>query len=189
VNENEPDAANNYLVILSKLIRQNIENLQFSYISIAKELSLIRNYILLQNLRYDNKINLIINDSIPDSKKYSVPPLLIHTFVENSVVHGLKKGVIDFTITIDLKTENDYLYILVTDNGVGLRPKKHDSALADKTSLGIDFMRKRLSRLSAFYKVTFSLDISNLSGPGKRGTQVSIVLYAKLGNADKNSIA
>ena len=103
--------------------------------------------------------------------------MLIHTFVENSVVHGFRKDIDDFTISVDLAvTVDDYLIIKIADNGVGLQ-QKNNSVIPDKLSLGIDFMRKRLTRISDFYKVTFSLDIRNIDSG--RGTEVVVTLYAK----------
>ena len=177
INIDSKDTANNYLAVLSKLIRQNIDNLQFSFIPVTEELNLIRNYIKLQNLRFDNKINLIINGHDIELGDIQIPPLLIHTFVENSVVHGFRKDIDDFTISVDLAvTVDDYLIIKIADNGVGLQ-QKNNSVIPDKLSLGIDFMRKRLTRISDFYKVTFSLDIRNIDSG--RGTEVVVTLYAK----------
>ncbi|MBS1690414.1 MAG: histidine kinase, partial [Bacteroidetes bacterium] len=52
VAQGDAENANQYLALLSRLIRQNIENLQFNVIPLDKELSLVRNYIYLQNLRF-----------------------------------------------------------------------------------------------------------------------------------------
>ena len=183
VNINSKDNANNYLAILSKLIRQNIENLQFSFIPVSRELALIRNYILLQNLRFDDKISLIITDNTDNSDHIQIPPLLIHTFVENSVVHGFKKEMDNFTINVELTlTIDDYLIIKVTDNGIGLSQSKSTSISPDKLSLGIDFIRKRLSRISDFYKVTFSLEIQSIKNEHATGAEVTVVLYSKFKN-------
>ena len=185
ININSKDNANNYLAILSKLIRQNIENLQFSFIPISKELNLVRNYIMLQNLRFDNRIALIIDDHSGDPDHIQVPPLLIHTFVENCVVHGFRKEINDFTITVEINLSiDDYLVIKIGDNGAGLK-QKNNSPISDKLSLGIDFMRKRLSRISDFYNVTFSLEINNITTANATGTEVTIILYSKFKNESK----
>lgn len=183
VNVNSNNVANKYLAILSKLVRQNIENLQFNFIPIDKELSLIKNYIHLQNLRFDNKITLIINNLLgdTDSIHIQIPPLLIHTFVENSVIHGFKKDIDNFVIEIELSlSTDDYLIITIKDNGAGLSDTKTESVISDKTSLGIDFMRKRLARISDFYKVVYSLEINNRRD--SKGVEVLIVLSGRFSN-------
>jgi len=184
VNKYRVDDANEYLARLSRLIRQNIENLQFNLITTEKELSLVRNYIYLQNLRFADKIRLQINNTA-DADKLYLPPLLIHTFVENSVVHGFSPDIKDFTITIDIHPDGkDYVDITITDNGLGLnKPTQAQQALKDKTSIGVDATRRRLQKLSEFYKVDYKLDITDRQATeGVQGAKVSIRFYAHFGN-------
>lgn len=181
INLNSRETANKYLVILSKLIRQNIENLQFNFIPVSSELNLIKNYIHLQNLRFDDRITLEIKNANRKTSHINIPPLLIHTFVENSVVHGFKKDeALNITIELDLSVD-DYLIIKVTDDGTGIQAKKIEPAI-DKISLGTEFIRKRLIRLSEFHKVSYALEINNVKETGKTGTEVLIILYAKFNN-------
>jgi len=178
VNENEREQANEYLAMLSKLIRQNIENLRFDFIPLEKELILVRNYVMLQNLRFDENIRLQISNSVPISN-ILIPPLLIHTFVENAIMHGYRENIPAFTIRIDLSlSTDDYLVINITDNGVGYK-ENSNSTQANKTSMGIAFTRKRLERLSDFYKVIHSVQINNLADSGGSGTEVIVILYSK----------
>jgi hypothetical protein len=188
VNVDSKDKANNYLAVLSKLIRQNIDNLQFNFISLHEELNLVRNYVNLQNLRFEDKIRLRI--TAPDkTDDIQIPPLLLHTFVENSIVHGFKKDSTDFLVEITIEhTEHNYLLIKISDNGTGYRntnKNKHDrpepsaaiaGTMGKKTSIGIGFTRKRLQRLSDLYKVRWSIDINSLS---PQGTEVTMLVYAR----------
>jgi len=178
INNDSKEQANNYLITLSKMIRQNLENLQFDLISIDKELTLIRNYVSLQNLRFNDQIKLIINTEINTPEDIFIPPLLIHTFIENAIVHGFKGDVKNFIIVVNVSLSTDnYLIIKVTDNGTGIQKPKLQPPPIGNTSLGINFTRKRLQRLSDFYKVFFSLQIE--SPQGAPGTEVTIILYAK----------
>ncbi len=184
VNKYRVDDANEYLARLSRLIRQNIENLQFNLITAEKELSLVRNYIYLQNLRFADKIHLQINNTA-DADKLYLPPLLIHTFVENSVVHGFSPDIKDFTISIDIHPDGkDYVDITITDNGLGLsKPTQAQQALKDKTSIGVDATRRRLQKLSEFYKVDYKLEITDRQvTEGVPGARISIRFYAHLGS-------
>lgn len=179
INMGSKETANNYLTSLSRLIRQNIENLQFQFISVDKELKLVENYIHLQNLRFSNNIQLEIHNNLEHAEDILIPPLLIHTFVENSVVHGFDPLSKDFFIKIEIdQSISDELIIKITDNGVGLKgPKTGDqSHLMNKTSMGIKFTRKRLQRLSDFYKVDYSLQLNNVKSGG---TEVMIILSSR----------
>jgi len=179
INNDSKELANNYLITLSKMIRQNLENLQFDLISIDKELTLIKNYISLQNLRFNDQIKLIINTEINGTEDIFIPPLLIHTFVENAIVHGYKGDTTDFNIIINVNLSiDDYLIIKITDNGTGIQKKKLELSSSGNTSMGINFAKRRLQRLSDFYNVFFSLQIENPQD-GTHGTEVTIILYAK----------
>src|SRR5690606_16115798 len=137
--------ANEYLAALSKLIRQNMENLQFSLIPVDKELSLIANYINLQNLRFEHRIRLNMNNRLPAAAEVYIPPLLIHTFVENAIVHGLRKDIPQFVIDIDIRMVAGHLLISIVDNGPGFNKTQKDYRhLHDKTSMGIGIIRKRI---------------------------------------------
>lgn len=178
INIGSKEMASNYLFTLSKLIRQNIENLQFNFIPIEKELDLVRNYIQLQNLRFNNKIKLEVNEGDVETNAVNIPPLLIHTFVENSIVHGFKNKTQNLLIAITLNvTVDDYLIIKIQDNGVGFTTPNGQPG---KTSLGVDFARRRLERISAFYKVEFSLKINSRPLGDDHGTDVIIMMYSKL---------
>ncbi|MDR3681252.1 MAG: histidine kinase [Flavipsychrobacter sp.] len=186
INANSPVLANNYLVTLSRMIRQNIDNLQFNLIQVGKELNLVRNYVELQNLRFNNKIGIAIRHDINADAVY-IPPLLIHTFVENAIVHGFPNEMDGFIITIELTLSVDnYLIIVVTDNGKGYYPGNHLNE--EKSSLGIRFTQHRLDRLSEFCGVKFDLAIINLTGNKRQGTEVTIVIYAGLLNLLPNAI-
>ncbi|MBS1687108.1 MAG: histidine kinase [Bacteroidetes bacterium] len=179
INSNSKEQANNYLITLSKMIRQNLENLQFDLISIDKELTLIRNYVSLQNLRFNDRIKLVINTEINTAENILIPPLLIHTFIENAIVHGFKGDMKDFSIVVNVNlSTDDYLIIKVTDNGTGIQNKKLQSGSISNTSMGINFTKRRLQRLSDFYKVFFSLQIETPQG-NTHGTEVIIILYSK----------
>lgn len=180
VNTGDREQASDYLAAMSVLIRQNMENLQFNLISADKELNLVRRYIDLQNMRFNHMIRLSIHTEVEPSDVF-LPPLLIHTFVENAVVHGFRDKAVPFCIDIDIIADaGDHLLIRVTDNGVGLQQEKPGPVLKNKTSLGIGFNRKRLERINAFYKVHNSVSIIDRSAYGAQGTEVSVILYSKL---------
>jgi len=182
INDASKEQANTYLATMSRMIRQNIENLQYDMVPLSGELELIENYIRLQNLRFGNRIILDIICTLPDTGTIYIPPLLVHTFVENSIVHGFRNDRDHLTIQLNVEqTADDYLVIRIRDDGRGFSGKEAAHTLKNKTSMGIAFNRKRLQRLSEYYKVLLSMDICDLRELGGQGTEVTLVLYAKFG--------
>ncbi len=179
INQNSKDEANEYLATLSVMIRQNVQNLQYSVIPLKKELDLIDNYIELQNLRFGNKIIYRLTNNT--NSNYHIPPLLLHTFVENAIVHGFDRES-NLLLKININTDDrDYLTITITDNGVGITATQQvEKTDKNKTSLGISFSEKRLKRLSTFYNVNYQLQLKDrLDVDSTNGTIVTIMLYAR----------
>lgn len=175
------EEATEYLATLSLLIRQNIENLQYTLISMGNERVLLENYITLQNLRFGNNIVLQIDDLTGSCGDIWLPPLLLHTFVENAIVHGYKDRKKTFYITITIEPAlHDYIVITITDNGVGLQSPARNVFDKGKSSMGIAFNRKRLKRVSDYYKVDQSITLNDRALTGCQGAEVVIVLYARL---------
>jgi hypothetical protein len=78
VNRNFVETANQYLVIFSKLIRQNMLNISKGLVSLSKELELVENYLNLEKLRYKEIINYSIEvDEEIDIEDIMISPLLI----------------------------------------------------------------------------------------------------------------
>ena len=99
--------------------------------------------------------------------------------MENAIVHGFKSQQANFRIVIDMKINDDYLFINVTDNGIGIKNSRaSDNIKNSKTSLGLDFTKKRLIRLSDYYKVNYAFNILDLSVEGGVGTMASIMIYS-----------
>ena len=176
----ERQTAADYLSALSRLIRQNLENLQYNLIPLENELEMIERYLTLQNLRFEGRISFSVQQEYESVGHLQIPPLLLHTFIENAIVHGFTANDhlhIRLSIT---RHEDEYVRIFITDNGMGMNlAKKHPSA-HQKKSMGIAFNQKRLERLSDFYNLRQSVSVSDLSVKGDRGTEVVIILYTRL---------
>jgi hypothetical protein len=90
INKDEKRTANQFLVIFSDLIRQNMHNISKGFISLKQELTLIENYLTLEKLRFKELVNYeIIIDEEVEIEDIMIPPLMIQPLVENAVKHGL----------------------------------------------------------------------------------------------------
>ncbi len=88
--------------------------------SLEKELEHVTLYVQLQNMRYDDSIDLLI-DIAPEMKECAMPRLTLQPIVENAIIHGImmkpeKCG----TIVITGWREDKDVVILVSDDGVGI---------------------------------------------------------------------
>ncbi len=88
-------------------------------IPLKTEISIIKDYLSLQKLRYGD----IINDEYdiaPDSLEFPIPKLILQPIVENSIYHGIRMKGEPGTIRISSRIEEDSLHITVRDSGVGM---------------------------------------------------------------------
>lgn len=103
---------------LSKLFRYTTKNNGMT-VNLEQEIEHARNYIITQQLRFENKF--IVNWNIePAALGVKVLKFILQPLIENSINHGFcnisSGGVIN--IIVEYKVEN--LYIEVYDNGTGL---------------------------------------------------------------------
>lgn len=182
IHDADKQEAADYLAILSRLIRQNLENLEHNLVPVQDELDLIHRYVRLQNLRFEGNIQLHTDMIQQDVFAVKIPPLLLHTFVENAIVHGYRFRDQPFHIYISIANDTvaDYLRIVIADNGVGIHAADTAAGAHAKSSMGISFSRKRLARISDFYKLQQSISVKDRSEDGGQGTEVTVILYARL---------
>ena len=115
----EKEAAYDYLVKFSNLIRKILESSDKISQTLREELDFIKNYLELQKYRFRERFEYLIEISPGVSEGVRIPRMIIETHVENALKHGLlhseKKGFIGIRVT----KEKNGLVIEITDNGIG----------------------------------------------------------------------
>ena len=144
--------------------------------TIADELEHVSIYVNLQNMRYHDNIEFIID--IPDSLlEYSIPKLTFQPVVENAIIHGiLEKPSKSGTIVLTGWLEENAMIILITDDGVGISQEKIQEILtgngASKSGTNIAVYNTH-RRLKLLYGTSYGLAYTSTVG---KGTEVEIRL-------------
>ena len=88
--------------------------------TITDELEHVSIYVQLQNMRFQNSIDFVVD--IPDELGiYGIPKLTLQPIVENAILHGiLEKEEKSGTIVITGWLEKYAVVILVSDDGAGI---------------------------------------------------------------------
>jgi two-component system sensor histidine kinase YesM len=99
-------------------------------VSIEDEINHIREYVKIQNLRFDDKIHLQIHIDA-DLYPYEILKLVLQPLVENSIIHGIleKRDQEGGSIVITGYLENEDIVLTVRDDGVGMPQEKADKIL------------------------------------------------------------
>lgn len=92
--------------------------------TIENELDHTENYFIIQKYRFGDKINMTV--LWPDDKNeiltLLLPKLTLQPIIENSIFHGLEKKSGNGEITISIETTERFLFINVSDTGIGMQP-------------------------------------------------------------------
>ena len=116
-------------------------------IALRDELEHVRSYLIIQNMRYDNIIDL--EEQIPESfYQMMIPKMTLQPLVENSIYHGIRakksgKG----RIVLKIRREEEDVYLSLCDNGTGM------------TKDVIDEMNRSISE----YDETFGYGVRNVN--------------------------
>lgn len=102
-------------------------------VTIENELAHIKAYIQIQNIRYENAVQLDINVA-EELYQYRIPNITLQPLVENSILHGiLEKDEENGIIKIGATLEDGKIILCIQDDGVGI-PKDILSNILFNTS-------------------------------------------------------
>lgn len=143
-----------YLSSFSKLTRSILNNSREEFISLSEDIETTENYLKIQKMRFEDSFDYeIITDDKIDPENVRIAPMLIQPFVENSVVHGFKDISYKGNITVKYNLKEDFIEILVEDNGKGLTEKNtvnHKSHALNITKERLKIINKNKKRLLSF---------------------------------------
>lgn len=88
-------------------------------IALEAEFAHMDDYLLIQQFRFNNSINVIKNIE-NQTLSYVVPRLTIQPIVENAIHHGLEMKAGERTLTISSYSTQNRVIVRVEDNGVGM---------------------------------------------------------------------
>ena len=92
-------------------------------ITIREELEHVENYLKIQQLRYGDIMEYSID--VPDEiKKNDIVMITLQPLVENALYHGLKKQREKGMIKISSVDDENNIFLIVEDNGVGMQPEQ-----------------------------------------------------------------
>lgn len=168
------DTSERMITSLSKLFRYNLKTSE-KVVSLERELEVVRDYIYIQQMRFDDRIQYSCALEA-DPKKVKIPAFTMQPLVENSIVHGLAKKEEGGRIVIRVWKEENNVVITVADTGSGLteeRLKELRRAMSGsrtaKVGIGVGNICKRIKGM---YE---SGEFHIFSKPG-RGTVVKLVI-------------
>ncbi|WP_432807021.1 sensor histidine kinase [Mammaliicoccus sciuri] len=142
-----PNKAEEILQQLSEMLRYSLR-VKSDNVLVKDELLYIKKYISIQNVRFDDKIKLLI-DVPSDIKEMKIDKMCIFPFIENAIKHNEREH--DLTINIRIRENAHHLLIIVKDDGDGmskeqLRLTRENLNLSvyETTHLGLNHLNHKL---------------------------------------------
>ena len=141
VSNHSTDEATHYLKLYSDFTNQTLSGIDRPSRSVTDEVDYVRAYLELEQLRYGERLQYTINVAPDASQKVMLPTMLLHTYCQNAVKHGIanKTGIGHVTVTISSEQRNgtDGLLVSVSDDGIGRSEAAHIGGPSTKQGLKI----------------------------------------------------
>ncbi len=138
VDEN-PKKAKKSITQLSNILRNTLMMGKNQEIPFEQELAVVQDYLELESTRYEERLKVIYKID-PESRQFSVPPLMIQTLVENGIKHGVSKLTKGGELELTTKVADNKLHVSIRNSG---QLQKQING----TGFGIENTRQRLQLL------------------------------------------
>ncbi|WP_421750462.1 sensor histidine kinase [Croceimicrobium sp.] len=120
----DPKMAVRYLNNFAKLMRLTLESSMEHIHPVETEVSVLKNYLELEKLRFNNKFDYEIEVDEELDYDIGLPPMLIQPHVENAILHGLKPKEGKGFLQISFKLDEKLLCCTIEDDGIGREKAK-----------------------------------------------------------------
>lgn len=125
--------------IVSTMVSSIINLLKYNFsrkdslVSLSEEIDSVKNYVSIQKYKYGDMFDIVYN--IPDDiLEYKTMKFILQPIVENAIFHGFENiehiGIIEISAYI----EGEFLYITISDNGVGMTEEEQQNVVNRKPS-------------------------------------------------------
>ncbi len=108
----DPKGARGGILSLSRLLRTSLDTAKESRIPLSKEMEIIRSYLELQKMRFEEGLATEIHVH-GSAEEFPVAPMTIQPLVENAVKHGAIEGT--GSISVSATASGDWLAVTITN--------------------------------------------------------------------------
>jgi len=145
---------------LARLFRISISKGR-SIITVVEEIEHVRNYLIIQSIRFKNRFTYAINAQ-PEALSLHTVKLVLQPIVENSIVHGLAHYATgEGHIQIDVSVEENTLVMRVRDNGLGMKRELAEGLLTRHSGSGGIGVTNVNERIRLTYGPDYGLEIES----------------------------
>ncbi len=171
--KDQKNTSYNNLQRFSQLIRNTLTEADSMTRSLEDEVQFVEDYISIMQVRYKNLFDYRIEIDEQVDIMMPVPKMIIQSFTENAINHGLRQKCAKGNLIINLNKVKEVVEILIEDNGIGRAEagkSKHES-----TGKGNQIIAEYVALFNKYNKNKITYKIEDLYDNRKAaGTRVII---------------
>ncbi len=179
IDEEKTEQAYTHISKFSSLLRAYLKSSRSKVITVADEITNLKNYIDLQRTRFDNKFNYTITvQQDIDTHNTRIPSLLLQPIVENAITHGLFHKESGGLLNISFMQTNNDLICVIEDNGIGREQSKiinFETAPKEKKSYGNLLIKDLVNIFNKYERMNISISYTDKPLP-QTGTIVTLLI-------------
>jgi len=130
---------------------------------LEEELAYVKMYLDLEKIRFLNKFDFRINVDDGVDSHVQLPNMILHTYCENAVKHGLMPLKSGGLLTIQVSQHGQMVCVCVEDNGVG-RTYAAQNPHLHSTKQGLSILNRQIEIYNRFNREKINQRIEDLSG-------------------------
>lgn len=140
----DPVKAEEMTIRLSRYCRSTIFARNREIVPLIEKLDIARDYLAIEQIRWGDRLQLVVESSVPCPETLMVPPHILQPLLENAVKYGQRSGCKVLRIEVRIWLEKDSLVMEVANSGRWFDPLENAEDDAESTRFGLDNLLKRL---------------------------------------------
>ena len=171
--------ANAYLVKFSRLMRLFLESSKENYILLESELNLLKWYIELEQLRFEDQFDykIYIDDNV-EPTMIEIPSMMIQPFIENAINHGLVYKKVKGKLNISFTRKDNFILCTIEDDGIGrkLAAELKQKSYKSYKSRGMQITEERRKVINFIESSNINIHIKDLQDSTGKGIGTKVDL-------------
>ena len=172
----DKETAYDYFARFAALIRASIQSSDKITKTLQEEIEFVSTYLELQKFRFPDKINYKIEVDENIDKTMLVPKMVLQTYVENSIKHGIMYKEKNGMIWIKARQQNGNIHLSIEDNGIGREAAKNKNTYG--TGSGLKVLNQYYELFNKYNQQKIEFNIEDLKDHKNKptGTKVNIIV-------------
>ena len=162
----------------SNLIRKTLVSSDSITRTIEDELSQLKSYLELEKLRFGDKVSYAIDVEADIDQNTHIPKMIIQTYVENAIKHGIRHKKETGTVTIKISIQSKNILFEITDDGIGREKAKEFSK--DSTGFGLKIMDNYFKLFNEYNESKIVHEINDMYDEQNNPTGTKVIILIPL---------